>query len=77
MAKNRRRLEGFPESFPSVLISVIEFKGDILSSKHYKGTRDIIIVLNKPAIKVIKAKITLYTLDIIGVSPVLNHTNLL
>ena len=77
VAKNRRRLEGFPESLLSVLIGVVEDKGDVLFSEYYKGSCDAAIVLNKLVVKVIKAKVALYTPYIISVSLVFNYTNLL
>ena len=77
ITKNWRKLEGFPESFLSVLTGVVKDEGNVLSNKYYKGSCDAAIILNKPAIKVIKAKVALYASYIISVSPVFNHTNLL
>ena len=77
MAKNRRNLEGFSESFLGVLIGVVEDKGDVLSYKHRKRTCDATIVFNKTSVKVIETKVALYTSYIVGVSPVFNYTNFL
>ena len=77
MAKNRRKLEGFPESFLGVFISVIKDKGDVFSGEYRKGSCDTTIVFNKTTVKVTKTKVTLYPSHVIGVSPVLYHVNLL
>jgi hypothetical protein len=76
VVKDRRRLEGFSESFPCVLASVVEVKRDVLPGEHRKGSSDATVVLNKPAVEVTETKVALYTSYIAGVSPVLNHADL-
>ena len=76
MAKNRRGLEGFPESLLRVLTNIIKDKGDVLSGEYREGSCDITIVLNKTTVKVIKTEVALYPLYITNMLQVLNYINL-